>query len=651
MCGIVGHYTYEIGAAPLDEFPALVNCLSHRGPDDATFWGDGRFAFGHRRLSIIDLSSGRQPMATEDGALVVTFNGEIYNYIELREELIAAGHRFQTSSDTEVLLHGYRMWGVDLPARLTGMFAFAIADRERQELFLARDRFGEKPLLYAETARGVSFASELRPLTIAYRERRELDLDALGSYLCLNYVAGDATLMRGVRRLPAATWRRYAPDERVTTGTYWRPAADVDTRPRSMDDAVEELRALLDRSVRFTLRSDVPVGLFLSAGIDSTLVAHSAARSGHLARAFCVGFEEQSYSELPRARATAARLGIPLTPVTLTTDVLSDFFEIVRHADDPLADSSAAAVWTIAREAARHVKVVLAGDGGDELFGGYLTNQASLWHSAAVTPLPLAARAMIAAIGERLPTGESKVSASYKLMRFFRAAPLATGEAHFSWNGTWLPADAARFVADPRAADAARRALASMADRHGLAAGITLGALQRADIGDYLANDILVKSDRMAMAHGLEVRAPFLEPQIAEFALRLPSAFKARLVGQGKRILRRLAARIAGDDVARSKKQGFSIPVHGWLRGPARPLAEELLSPASVAAVPPLRPDVVGRALQDHLAGRRSLGFELWGLMVLVVWHRQHLQNVPALPDLPRPERLAMGSDTVPVAC
>src|SRR5262245_12026223 len=226
MCGILGHYAYEIGAPRIEECAALVNCLGHRGPDDATFWADRRFAFGHRRLSIIDLASGRQPMATDDGLLVVTFNGEIYNYIELRQELIAAGHRFQTNSDTEVLLHGYRTWGADLPSRLTGMFAFAIADRERQELFLARDRFGEKPLLYAETPQGVTFASEMRPLTIACHERRELDLDALGGYLCLNYVPGDATLMRAVRRLPPAMWRRYSPDRRVTSAVYWRPAAD-----------------------------------------------------------------------------------------------------------------------------------------------------------------------------------------------------------------------------------------------------------------------------------------------------------------------------------------------------------------------------------------------------------------------------------------
>jgi len=643
MCGILGHYRFDEQAPPIEAFPGLLGCLSHRGPDDSTYWSEGRFTFGHRRLSIIDLAGGRQPMATPDGALVVTFNGEIYNYLELRTELMARGYHFATESDTEVLLHGYREWGSDLLPRLIGMFAFGIADRRQQELFLARDRFGEKPLLCVETDSDVMFASELRPLSIALRSRAEVDLDALGRYLCLNYVPGEATLLRGVRRVPPGSWVRYSPTGVISKGRYWSPPHATEEVPQSMETAVAKLEALLDRSVALTLRSDVPVGVFLSAGIDSSLVARSAIRSGRLARAFCLGFEEASYSEAPRATALAAQLGIPATEVTLTPVALEDFFNIVSHADDPLADSSALAVWTLAREAARHVKVVLSGDGGDELFGGYLTHRASLWHGAAIEWAPVAWREALARGGDLLRTGESKVSTTYKLMRFLRALALPTGQAHFSWNGVWLPVQAAALADSPALRESALSALEWMSSRHGLGVRPPLGALQRADLADYLPNDILSKGDRMSMAHGLEVRAPLLEVSLAEFALRLPAGLKAGLFGHGKRVLRELSRRTYGIDVAHSKKQGFSIPIHAWLRGPARDLTLELLSPASIRNIDALNPKAVTGILNDHLSGRRSYGFELWGLMVLVAWHRGHIQQRPAIPRGGRlPERLIL---------
>jgi len=643
MCGIVGHYRYEAGAPLPSSFDRLINTLRHRGPDDSTYWDDDRFAFGHRRLSIIDLGGGRQPMATEDGSLVVTFNGEIYNYIELRDELAARGCRFRTSSDTEVLLHGYREWGSALPAKLTGMFAFAVADRRKQELFLARDRFGEKPLLYREEPGAVTFASELAPLNI-FGAPRSLDLEALGRYLCMNYVPGEATLIRQIRRLPPASWRRYSPGGRVETGKYFALPDGNQREHVSFDDAVVELESTLDNAVRLTLRSDVPVGLFLSAGIDSSLVAHSAARAGYLSRAFCLGFDDRRYSEVDGAARVAHQLGIPLTTVTLTAKVFDDFLDIVRHADDPLGDSSALAVWTIAREAARHVKVVLSGDGGDEMFGGYLTHRASLWHAAVTTHLPHSIRRGLRASASRLPTSESKVSATYKMNRYLRAADLPASRAHFSWNGAWMPQQAAALV---RSSDEARTSAADalnwMASRHSLSDPVTLEAVQRADIGDYLPNDILLKSDRMSMAHGLEVRAPFLNEAIAGFALRLPSAHKAGLRGRGKRVLRALAGRKYGVNVANARKQGFSVPIHAWLRGPARPLAEDLLSTESVARVEPLDAAAVSDVLSEHLAGRRSYGFELLGLMVLVAWHRQNLQGAPQWPPSePPPQRLQL---------
>jgi asparagine synthase (glutamine-hydrolysing) len=648
MCGIVGHFATGGGAMAPSTLFELVRCVAHRGPDDSTFWQDGPFSFGHRRLSIIDLASGRQPMASADGAIVITYNGEIYNYLELRAELVALGHTFRTKSDTEVLINGYRQWGIDLLPKLLGMFALAIADRPKRELVLARDRFGEKPLLYLDDRRGTSFASELTPLS-RIAESRDVDADALGRYLTLNYVPGEQTLLKGVRRVPAGGWRRYRADGRIDEGIYWSPPAfaqalrrgkpaDVDAAPRSFDDAVDELDAKLQRAVSFTLRSDVPVGIFLSAGIDSSLVARAAVKAGTIARAFSLGFEEQSHSEIPGARQTAAKLGLPITEVTLSASALERFTDLVAHADDPLADSSALAVWTLSAETAKHVKVVLAGDGGDELFGGYLTYPATLWHASVTSRLPMVLRRAMAAAGSRISGGDGKVTPAYKLMRYLRAADLPPGEAHFSWNGTWLPEEAASLAAHADAKAAARDSLRWMAERHGLADGVTLERLQRADVRDYLVNDILAKSDRMSMAHGLEVRAPFLDRELAEFALRLPASFKTGRRGPGKRLLRALARRTYGPAMAGAIKQGFSIPVHEWLRGPARPLVDDLLSASSVASLSLLEGATVARAIDDHMSGRRALGWELWGLMVLSAWHRQQIQRVPAVAVAPRPD-------------
>jgi asparagine synthase (glutamine-hydrolysing) len=648
MCGILGHFGFGEARADAERWRRQVGLLAHRGPDDSAFWADGRFVFGHRRLSIIDLSpQGRQPMATDDGELVVVFNGEIYNYIELREELAGRGHRFRTSSDTEVLLGGYREWGTELPAKLIGMFAFAIANRRRQELFVVRDRFGEKPLLYFQHSKGVAFGSEMKAIAVLPELERALDEEALAGYLCLNYVPGDRTLMRGVRRVRPGTWQLWSADGGVRTGTYWQPPDPLELDLALAErQAIDELESLLDRAARFALRSDVPVGIFLSGGIDSSLIARSAARSGKLSTAYCLTFAEASYSEWPGAERTARQLGISLVDVRLGPEALGDFFPIVAHGDDPLADSSMLAVWTISREASRQSKVVLSGDGGDELFGGYLTYPATLWHSATTSRLPAPARRLVARGARRIRTSESKVSNSYKLMRFLRASDLPPSVAHFSWNGTWLPDDASGFLTSATARTAARDVLVRLAREHGLPERPTLRQLQVADVCEYLPNDILAKSDRMSMAHGLEVRSPFLEPRLAEFALRLPATLKATRSGATKRILRELAKRTYGVEVAGARKQGFSIPVHAWLRGPGRELVDDLLSLRSLSSLPMLDAGRVGAAVSDHMSGRRSYGFELWGLAVLAAWHRLYVRQSIAVPDTPPPPIVEVKGDS-----
>jgi asparagine synthase (glutamine-hydrolysing) len=395
-----------------------------------------------------------------------------------------------------------------------------------------------------------------------------------------------------------------------------------------------ELQAHLDEAIRCTLRSDVPVGLFLSGGVDSSLVAESAARLGRLERAFCVDFSTQGFSEWSAAVRVANRIGVELVRVPLDASVLNEFLDVTAHLDDPLADSSAMAVWTISRAASAHLKVVLGGDGGDELFGGYLTYVASRWHRALKRLLPDVARSALAGVVARMGVNDrEKVSFSYKLHRFLRAMTLDTREAHFTWNGTWLPAKAADLAADSRLQEAARTAL------YGLAASatdgdVTLHDLQLLDIREYLANDILTKVDRATMAHGLECRAPLLNKAVAEFALGLPEECRVR-GNTTKVILRNLCARHFGREHADAPKQGFSIPVHTWLRHEGRTLMTTLLDRERVGQLASIDSAVVARAMDDHLACKRAYGWELWGLMVLVAWYEQRVANPPNLRRLP----------------
>jgi asparagine synthase (glutamine-hydrolysing) len=627
MCGIIGQFSLR-GPITLD--PRCVDFLQHRGPDEGGYWSDGPFFLGHRRLSIIDLTSGQQPMATECGRLVVTFNGEIYNYQDLRNELMSIGYPFRTLSDTEVLLHGYREWGTGLPAKLVGMFAFAIADRSSKTIFLARDRFGEKPLFYLDQPGNMFFASEVRVFAAMPGLNKEIEQEALAAYLCLNYVPGDTTMLRGVMRLPPGSWRLYS-ETGCQTDRYWTPMS-IPSAPggdASWADASTEFSDLFDRAVNLTLRSDVPVGIFLSGGIDSSLVAESAARQGNVSRAFCLDFAEEGFSEYPKAKLVADRLGIPLIRATLSHRVMEQFIDITSHCDDPLADSSAMAVWSVSNEAAKYNKVVLGGDGGDELFGGYLTYKASALHRKWISHLPRAFRHFMAVSAPRIPcgSGRGKVSFGFKLARFLRAADLPTNQAHYTWNGTWLPHDAALLLRNPETASLARTCLARLSQQHGLQSS-TLRALQSADLMDYLPNDILAKVDRMSMANGLEVRAPFLNPTLANFALNLPDSMK--LGATPKVILRDKARTIFGPNIADAPKQGFSIPIHEWIRR-YRDIVDDLLSTESVNFIGYLDPVKIRAVVDAHMARKSAFGWEIWGLMVLSAWHRALIRNVPTI--------------------
>jgi asparagine synthase (glutamine-hydrolysing) len=348
--------------------------------------------------------------------------------------------------------------------------------------------------------------------------------------------------------------------------------------------------------------------------------------------AYFLDFEEPQWSERRAAEAVASRLGLPLSSVTLTSKAVEDFLELVAHADDPLADSSALAVWTIARHAARRNKVVLGGDGGDELYGGYLTYGASRLHARVVSRLPAPLRAGLARLGRNLPTSDGKVSLSERARRFLRAADLPSGQAHFTWNGTWLPEEAAALMRSGPDRTVVRGALPEVARRAGLQGTAGVRSLQLVDVAEYLPNDILAKVDRMGMAHGLETRAPFLDHELATWTLKLPERLAVGPGGELKALLRAAARPLFGPAIADRPKQGFSIPVHAWIRGPLSETVRELLAPASVECLGVLDPARVASVLEDHLSGRRNQGFEIWGLAVLVAWHRMRVQRRPDAP-------------------
>jgi asparagine synthase (glutamine-hydrolysing) len=447
----------------------------------------------------------------------------------------------------------------------------------------------------------------------------------------MNFVPGERTLMKGVRRLAPGAMRKYGAKGLIEARSYYRPEPVQDARVDADDirGVLGELRTRLDDAVRIALRADVPLALFLSGGIDSSLIAESAVRQGAISAAFCIDVQAHSFSEWDNAKHVADRLHLRLERVPLGPDVLDDFLSMVSHADDPLGDASAIAVWQLARATAKQFKVAVSGDGGDELFGGYLTYKATAVHREVTSRFGAFARSVLRAGAHRIRASETKVSNSYKLLRFLRAADLPPGEAHFTWNGAWLPSDAATLVSGDVARELARGAIKEVAARHAISARPDLGELQRVDAREYLPNDILVKVDRMTMAHSLESRAPFLNHHLAGLALAASPRFAQSLAHPPKRLLRTIADDTFGPRVSRAKKQGFSIPVHAWLRGAMKERVMDLLSPSSLRALPFLDEPAVSRVRDRFMVGLEPLGFEIWGLCVLVAWHRARVQSAP----------------------
>ena len=626
MCGLAGVAFQDPERVPdPTALGAMGAALAHRGPDDAGQHTGPGIGLASRRLAILDLSaSGRMPMYSEDGQVVLVYNGEIYNHIELRDDLTRRGWRFRSGSDTEVLLNLYLEFGLDAVPRLAGMFAFALWDGRRRSLLLVRDRLGVKPLVYRKGADGIRFASEVRGLLAEPGFSPEPDVEAIHHFLALRYVPAPSTALTGVEHLPPAHLLQYEAG-RCRLQRYWRvprPAGFDDPPPRHPE---ERCLALLDDAVRLRLRSDVPVALLLSGGLDSSVVAYHMRRNlpGRF-RAYSVGFAETDYDERPRAREVARYLGIDLEEIEIGRSSTSDLEAIVAHMEIPFADPSLLPLWLLARAVARHVKVALVGDGGDELFGGYDRYRAHLLADRLGWLPGLVSRTPFYALLDALAREPTRRNLPGRLRRFLDGWELSARER----NALWLANPGARriarlylpeFAARVRCIDPTR-ALGSIPNDWG-STGL-LGEVLRADQENYLPDDLLFKADIASMASGLELRSPFLDHRVLEFAATVPGRMKVR--GRcGKWFLRRLYRGRLPGAILRARKAGFGIPLDKWLRGDLQAVAHDLiLSPGSRSRAY-LNRDSVAAVLKIHRAGQRNYDEMIWTLIVFELWLRR----------------------------
>jgi asparagine synthase (glutamine-hydrolysing) len=612
----------------------MCSAMRHRGPDDEGIHHDDGVTLGSRRLSIIDVEGGHQPIHNEDSTVWVIQNGEIYNFPELRAELAAAGHSFYTRADTEVLVHGYEQWGQDMLEHLNGMFAFAVLDRRRGLLMLARDRMGIKPLHYAIDGRRLVFASELKAMLCDPVLRREIDLGALDRYLALEFVPSPGCIVEGIRKLPPAhtlTWS--IAEGSCAIRRYWAPdlaAAEAAAPQRSLDEECEALRGVLRESVRKELISDVPLGVFLSGGIDSSAVAAMMSQLGGDVNSFSVGFAERSFDESRYARQVAAHLNTKHHELILEPAMLLELIpKLPTLLDEPLGDASIIPTYLLSAFTRRHVKVALGGDGGDELFAGYPTLQAHRLAGYYRRAPSVLRRGLVEPVVRRLPVSRDNLSFDFRAKRFVGGASYPVAERHERWMGS--------FAAEERSAllsAEVRSRLAANGD-HGapdeLGAGMAgikdpLNQVLLMDMRLYLENDILVKLDRASMMASLEGRVPLLNHDFVSYATHLPLNLKLRGL-RSKFLFKRALRGLLPDHILNRPKKGFGIPVAQWFRGPLKEQMLSVLSPDRIRRKGFFDPAAVSRLIADHLEGRRDNRKQLWTLFVFELWHDGYLDR------------------------
>ena len=636
MCGIAGFVNLDGATPQADDLSRMIRTLAHRGPDGEDVRICGHAALGHRRLAIIDLSAAaKQPLSNEDGSVWVTFNGEIYNFVELRAELVALGHTFRSRTDSEVIVHAYEEWGLQAVERFNGMFAFGLWDQRQRRLWLVRDRLGVKPLFYAQLPHRVLFGSEIKAVLADGDVARTLDHTALAYYLALNWMPAPHTLFAAVRQVLPGHYLTIDSDGRLNDVEYWDLTFHEQATRRAEQDYVDEFDALLRDSVRLRLVSDVPFGSFLSGGLDSSAVSyHMSQLMSSPVKTFSIGFQERSFSELEYAAQVARTIHSEHHERIVDANAAAVLPTIVWHGEEPTADSSMVNVYYLAQMARERVTMVLSGDGADEILAGYPTYQAYYLHRLYRQVPAIVRRQVLMPLVNALPVSDNKVSWDFKLRRFVRAGDLDSFDAHATW----------RMVFD---ADARAELLGPVRGTPGVTAdAITLyqswyaktnatSALNRllyVDTRLYLPNDMLVKVDRMAMAHGLEAREPFLDYRLVEFLATVPPHLKLKQFRHKKHLLKRAMAGKLPNAIIRRKKEGFNLPKGRWMKSNLKEFVTDHLAPSRVREIGLFDHRVVERLLSEHFSGKADNSFHIWCLLTLVLWWGQFIDKRESAP-------------------
>lgn len=626
MCGITGWINLEPSSKDHNEatLHSMCETIVHRGPDSEGVWMDTEVALGMRRLSIIDLRTGDQPVFNADRTVVAMQNGELYNYREVRAQLEKKGHKFTTQTDTEIIPHLYDEYGEDFVDHLNGMFAISLWDSRKKKLILARDRFGEKPLYYGVFDGKLIYASEPKAMLAHPSVRADLDSDALRHYLSYDYVPAPRSIYKGISKLPAGH-TLVVKNGQVRTRKYWNLSFAKNGHKPSIDRAANELRDLLSDAVRMRLVSDVPLGILLSGGIDSSTVAAFAVRhAGEKVKTFSIGFEEDSFDESKYARQVSEHLGTEHYEAKLSVETAADLIsEIGNWLDEPLSDGSLIPTYMLASFVRKHVTVALGGDGGDELFAGYPTYYGHKVAGVYNTVPGFLRSGLIEPIVKRLPVSTRNLSFEYRAKRFVRSSAYDPVERHHSWFGSFTRAEQAKLLTHDAHDDIYNDARELLATSD---AQSTIEKMQFLDINYYMAEDILTKVDRAAMSVSLETRAPFLDPRVGQFAASLPLDYKLR-GSQGKYILKKAMTGLLPDNILHRSKKGFGIPIAEWLKGRLNPLMHDLLAPKRLMEQGLFEPAYVSQLIAEHQGGVASHHKQLWTLLVFQLWYDRFLRR------------------------
>jgi asparagine synthase (glutamine-hydrolysing) len=637
MCGIAGVFATKSSTAPPDlhrHVGDMVRAIRHRGPDDFGVLAANGIGLGHARLSIIDLShAAHQPMESQDGQLRIVFNGEIYNFKELRAELIEQGYAFRSHSDTEVILHGYHRWGRDVFARLRGMFALAIWDGRRDELVLARDRVGKKPLFYAWCEGMLLFGSEIKAILAWPGFPREPDLQAIHHYLSLQYVPGPLSAFKGIRKVEQASCLVISKQGNVTDHCYWQLPVPREARARPVAELREELVALLDESVRLRMISDVPIGAFLSGGVDSSaVVAMMARHSSGRVKTFCIGFDEADYDERHYARMVAEHYDTDHHEMVVRPNAMEVLPQIVWHYNEPFADPSAVPTYYVSKLARRHVTVALNGDGGDESFLGYGRYKTCL-QTEWISRIPMPLRRVFSSVARWIPSGLERYMIPRVARRWLTYASEKDSRRYAPSMMYFFDQDKAAGYGEALAPFLANSSL-DLLEQYFVQSPSYVGGAAWADIHTYLPDDLLVKVDIASMAHGLEARSPLLDHALMEWAARIPAAQKITN-GETKSILKSAMEPHLPHEVLYRPKMGFGVPIDHWFRTDLKSFAYDMLLSASARQRGLVREDYVRLMLDEHCSGVRMHHTRLWALLMLELWFRMWID--PGAPPLEAP--------------